>query len=93
MLLKCDSYTDWKNIGNCLSLPETTLDTISGNVDGFEDKDKRAFLLVLATWRERGAKRKESKKANWRNLKKAICDYSDLTKAIEDLEKGYVIII
>jgi len=89
MLLKYDSYTEWKNIGKCLNLSETTLEKISSNVDGFEDKDKRAFLLVLATWRERGAKKKETKIANWRNLKKSISHYSDLIKAIEEIDKGY----
>jgi len=89
MLLKCDSYTEWKSIGNCLNLSETTVETISDNVDGFEDKDKRAFLLVMATWRERGAKIKETKKANWQNLKKAISHYSTLIKAIEEIEKGF----
>ena len=86
MLLKCDSCTEWKSIGN---LSETTLETISGKVDGFEDKDRRAFLLVLATWREKGAKRKETKKANWRNLKEAISHYSTLIEAIEEIENGY----
>jgi len=89
MLLKCDSHIKWRNIGESLNVSKTSVETISDNTDGFEDKDKRAFLLVLATWRERGAKHEESKRANWENMKNALSDYSDLTKAIEELQKGY----
>lgn len=87
MLLKCKSYENWKGIAESLNLPGPTVENLSEKLDGMHDGDKRGFLCALAVWREKGAKRKESKKANWRNLKQLLSSYPNLTKAVNEIEK------
>ena len=86
LLMNCD-YTKWREIADCLKVPKVTLTGISDKLWGNELRDKKAFLMVLASWREKAPIRIQDRKANWRNLKKALFDFDDIVKAIENIEQ------
>ena len=85
-LLKCD-YTKWRDIADSLNVPRQTLTTISDNLQGDKLRDKKAFLRVLASWREKAPIRKPDRKANWRNLQKALANFSDILEAIDKVKQ------
>ena len=85
ILMKCD-YTKWREIADCLKIPKVTLTEISDRLEGNEFRDKKAFLKVLASWREKAPIRIQDRKANWGNLKKAMVDFDDITEAIKKIQ-------
>ena len=89
LLMNCSSYTKWRYIADCLKVCRPTLDNISETLEGDELRDKKAFLRVLASWREKAPIKKDNKKANWRNLRKALADFDDITEGIEQIKLRY----
>ena len=88
LLMNCN-YTKWREIADCLKeVPKETLTGISDKLEGNEFRDKKAFLLVLVSWREKAPIRIQDRKANWGNLKKAMVDFDDVTDAIEKVQQG-----
>ena len=87
LLLNCDC-SKWREIAKCLKVPDETLSTISENVGGDERRNKKAFLLVLSSWREKAPLKKEDKKANWRNLRTALTKFDDIVEEIEKIKEG-----
>ena len=87
LLLNCD-FTKWKEVAKCLKVSDETVSRILDNLGGDEDRNKKAFLLVLSSWREKAPVRKEDRKANWRNLRNALADFDDIAKQIEQIEEG-----
>ena len=88
-LTNCD-YTKWRDIADCLNVPEQTLTTISDSLEGTELRDKKAFLRVLASWRERAPIKKPDRKANWRNLQRALSSFDDIIETIDKIKQGLV---
>ena len=87
LLMNCD-YTKWRKIADCLKeIPNVTLTAISDRLEGNEFRDKKAFLMVLASWREKAPIRIQDRKANWRNLKKALFDFDDIVEATENIKQ------
>ena len=87
LLLTCD-FSKWRQIADCLRVSEVTVSTISDNLGGDELRDKKAFLLILSSWREKALVRKEDRKANWRNLRRALADFDDIVEQIEGIKAG-----
>jgi len=87
LLRKCN-YTEWRKIADSLKVPELTVTTISDNLGGDVLRDKKAFLLVLASWREKALIKKDDRKANWRNLRKALANFDDIVEAIDQIKQG-----
>ena len=75
-------------MADCLKLSAISLSTISDNLSSDEQRDKKAFLLVLSTWREKAPVRIADRKAIWRNLKKALTDFDDIVEGIENIKAG-----
>lgn len=86
-LTKCD-YTKWREIAECLNVPGQTVNTISDNLEGNKLRDKKAFLVVLASWREKAPIRKPDRKANWKNLRKSLSTFHDIIEAIDKIKQG-----
>ena len=87
LLLNCD-FSKWRKMAGCLNVSEITLSTISENLGGDELRDKKAFLLVLSSWREKAPVRRENRKATWRNLRKSLAEFDDIVEQIEEIEAG-----
>ena len=75
-------------MAECLKLSATSLSTISDNLGSDEHRDKKAFLLVLATWRDKAPVRIVARKANWRNLRIALSKFYDIVEGIENIKAG-----
>lgn len=86
LLINCD-YTKWREIADCLKVPKQTMTTISDNLEGNELRDKKAFLVVLASWREKAPTTIQERKANWRNFRAALVDFRDIVEAVEKIEQ------
>ena len=86
LLMNCD-YSKWREIANCLEVPEVSVSTISENLASDEHRDKKAFLLILSAWREKAPVTIVDRKANWRNLRKALIKFDDITEGIEKIEE------
>ena len=86
-LLNCNSYKEWKKIGECLNVKSHTINNISTRLAGADNKDKKAFLVIMASWRELAPVRKEDKRATFGNLRSALTQFDDFTEAINDMEK------
>ena len=84
LLMNCD-YTKWREIADCLKVPEVS--TLSENLVSDEHRDKKAFLLILSTWREKAPVTILDRMANWRNLRKALIKFDDIIKGIEKIEE------
>ena len=89
-LLNCKSYKQWENIGECLNVKGPTIDNISTKLAGTANKDKKAFLVIMASWREAAPVRKKDKRATFGNLRSALTQFDDFTEAINDMEKRYM---
>lgn len=88
-LLNCNSYKEWKKIGNCLNISEQTINNISTKLAGADNKDKKAFLVIMASWRALAPVGKEDKRATFGNLRRALTQFDDLIEEINDMEKRY----
>ena len=86
LLMNCD-YSKWREIADCLKISKVTVSTISENLVSNEHRDKKAFLLILSAWREKASVTKVGRKANWRNLRKALIKFDDITEGIEEIEE------
>ena len=93
MLLKCESYTEWSKLSDHLQVPKQTVENMLIKLHGHRDKDKRAFLMILASWREKAPKRKKEKTkdriANYKNLRQAVesAGFSDLVEAVDEMKE------
>ena len=87
LLMNCD-YCKWREIADCLKVPEESVSTISENLATDEDRDKKAFLLILSRWREKAPVRIADRIANWRNFRKALVKFDDLVQGIEKVKEG-----
>ena len=85
LLMHCDC-TKWREIADHLNVPRQTVTTISDNLQNDKLKDQKAFLVVLATWREKAPIRIQERKANWRNFRKALSSFDDILKAVEEIK-------
>ena len=86
-LTRCD-YTKWREIAECLNVPGQTVNTISDNLGGNKLRDKKAFLVVLASWHEKVPIRISDRKANWKNLRKCLSTFHDIVEAIDRIKQG-----
>ena len=84
MLLISCNCAQWKNIADCLNDSVYAFKLLEILKDD-ERKDKKAFLIVLARWREKAVK---SGAANWKNFRKALANFDDIVKAIEKIKQG-----
>ena len=87
LLLNCD-FSKWTKIADCLNVHEVTQSNISEKLVGDELRDKKAFLSVLSSWREKAPVRKEDKKATWRNLRNSLAEFDDIVEQIEKIKAG-----
>ena len=87
LLLNCD-FSKWTKMADCLNVSKVTLSTISEKLVGDELRDKKAFLSVLSSWREKAPVRKEDKKATWRNLRNSLAEFDDIVEQIEKIKAG-----
>ena len=87
LLLNCD-FSKWREMAKSLKVSDITVSTISDNLGDDNNRDKKAFLLILSSWREKALVRKEDRKANWRNLRNALADFDDITEQIDQIEEG-----
>lgn len=87
LLMNCDC-SKWRKMAECLNISKTSLSTISDNLGGDEHRDKKAFLLVLSTWREKAPVRIADRKANWGNLRMALTNFDDIAEGIENIKTG-----
>ena len=76
----------WRKMAECLEISKTSLSTISDKLGNDEDRDKKAYLLVLSTWREKAPVTIAERKANWRNLRMALTNFSDIVEEIENIK-------
>ena len=86
LLLNCD-FSKWRKMADCLNVSKVTLSTISENLGGDELRDKKAFLLILSSWREKAPVRKEDRKATWRNLRNSLAEFDDIVEQIEEIKE------
>ena len=75
-------------MAECLKLSATSLSTISDSLDSDEHRDRKAFLLVLSTWRDKAPVRIVARKANWRNLRISLSKFDDIMEGIENIKAG-----
>ena len=87
LLLNCD-FSKWTKMADCLNVSKVTLSTLSEKLVGDELRDKKAFLSVLSSWREKARVRKEDKKATWRNLRNSLAEFDDIVEQIEKIKAG-----
>ena len=87
LLLNCD-FSKWRKMADCLKVSKVTVSTTSENLGGDKLRDKKAFLLILSSWREKAPVKKEDRKANWRNLRNALTDFNDIVEQIEEIKEG-----
>lgn len=89
LLNNCD-YTRWREMAKCLGVSDQTLSTVTENLGGNALRDKKAFLVVLASWREKAPIRIVDRKANWRNLRKSLADqhFDDIVEEIDSIKYG-----
>ena len=85
ILMNSDS-SKWRKMAECLKISKTSLSTISDKLGNDEDRDKKAYLLVLSTWREKAPVTIADRKANWRNLRMALTNFSDIVEEIENIK-------
>ena len=86
LLLTCD-VSKWEDMAKSLNVSDITVSTISDNLGDDKNRDKKAFLLILSSWREKAPVRKEDRKANWRNLRNALTDFDDIAEQIEQIKE------
>ena len=87
LLMNCD-YSKWREIADCLKVPEESVSTISENLFSDERRDKKAFLLILSRWREKAPVTIVDRKANWSNLRNALIKFDDIIEGIEKIKEG-----
>ena len=85
LLRHCDC-TKWREIANCLEV-KLSMTSLSDSLEGDGLKDQKAFLVVLASWREKASTKVPERKANWRNFRKALTNFDDILKAIEKIKQ------
>ena len=85
LIIHCD-YTKWREIADCLEVPRRTVTVISNSLQDDKLRDQKAFLMVLASWREKAPLTIQERKANWRNFRKTI-NFHDIVKAIEKIKQ------
>ena len=59
-------------MANCLNVSDQTVNNISIRVAGTGNKDKKAFLMVLGSWREKAPIKKKGKMATFENLRNSL---------------------
>ena len=84
LLLNCDS-SKWTKMADCLNVHKVTQSNISEKLVGDELRDKKAFLLILSSWREKAPM---DKKATWRNLRNSLAEFDDIVEQIEKIKAG-----
>ena len=82
----CD-YTKWREIAGCLEV-NLSMTSLSDSLEGDKFKDQKAFLVVLASWREKASTIIEEEKANWRNFRRALANFDDIVNAIKKIKQG-----